>query len=180
MRKFSLILLFSMMTYALAGCVAITSMTTEKFGENTAIEIFNILSTVNDAAEKYFLEKGEYPSRGLDELVDEGYLGQRPSIDAAYYESDVTPHVNWSNEYATEYPGGPNRAAHIQDLKDGVCNVFTSQYSSVPELQGVLWDYARSGEAYPAATYGVEAKIFALKWYSEDLNRCEVFMVTSY
>jgi hypothetical protein len=175
--------MFLLAVTLLSGCVAGQSVEVayEPTPAQAATKIYEDMRTISDAAERYALDNdGSLPQGttvAVKKMLQEGgYLKTWPSSSGTY----------GTYEYRSGYDdmdGGSaaDDALYTEEFTDVVCSEFMAKYASaLGTLQSAQWDYAANGKTYPAVTLGKGARIFAIKWASADVDKCQIIWVMRY
>lgn len=179
------VLLFS------AGCVTPTTspieapLTKEERLKLAVNKLHSDMQTISNALERYKEEQGPWPKgRGtLQELVTTGYLKAIPTpIDAEFWDQGHAGQYLFDDRY-DKMGGGPENDATIYSgyYRDEYCLAFLREYATdLGTLRSDIFDYQGNDNRYPGEVYGSEAKIYAIKFATDDVSQCEINWVIQY
>ena len=166
-------------------------LTKEEFMERvvqSATMIYEGLSAINDAGERYAIDNDGRLPQGRDSvvrsmLIDEGYLNAWPVVPAfAFTDSDEHNHDFVYSPKLDDMDGSGARddVILVQDLKLEVCEEFSRSYSDFkPDV--IIHDFEAEEEKYPAEVYGMHIKVFAIMYAkTQEPDYCEIEWVVKY
>lgn len=185
------------------GCVGVSSqdsslrhesdevelLTESEFMERAsqvATQIYEGLSAIRDAAEKYAMDHNGQLPQGPDTVVrktllDGGYLTDWPAVSLfAFTEPEQRDFYYLNKHDDMDGIGERDDIIYVPNLKLEVCEAFSRRYSSfAPET--VVHDFEAEGKRYPGQTVGRHIKVFAISWSRlEDSEECEIEWVVKY
>ncbi len=147
--------------------------------------IYEGLRAINDAAEQYFIDSnGSLPRTGnqlRDLLLARGYLEEWPEIPPfAFTEPRVQDDFTYFRGFANVDGVGPlDDVIDLIDLKNEVCQDFIRRYAS-PGFGDTIYDIEAAGNKYPTEKIGGHIKVYAVRWLTDELDRCDILWVMEY
>jgi hypothetical protein len=146
--------------------------------------IYEGMNVISDATNQFYIDNNGLlpPARKSlrDLLLDGGYLEEWPVAPPFAFFDRRQGHFRFFRGYAdVDGVGKLDDVITVIELKNEVCQVFTRRYAS-PGFRDTIYDFEVAGNKYPAEKLGGHIKVYAVRWFTDDVDHCDILWVMDY